>query len=241
MLSLDIWIDKLLSWQAHDCKPEIPLKEQVDPLMWDQVLRSKLLEVIREEEMEMQSKEIMNEESSLIQPSMHSTLKQEGEILRKRTHTNNYSGVEHDNYRQSKMRKIHDGPLNEGMTSYKASEVSITSHSEVPRIRPKVSMKNVFEDLEALKQEVKEGITDDKNKNIIHLKYLRSDQMDIPRCLNIVHEHNSRAPKILYNCLKNVSRRNTEREYTLIRPEMYTSMIPQKMSTDKEESMFHDN
>ena len=49
MLSLDIWIDKLLEWQRNDYKLQVPDKEQVDPLSWNKVLKSKLSQVINEE------------------------------------------------------------------------------------------------------------------------------------------------------------------------------------------------
>lgn len=48
MLSLDIWIDKLLEWQRNDYKLEMPAKEQVDPLSWNKVLKSKLNQVMNE-------------------------------------------------------------------------------------------------------------------------------------------------------------------------------------------------
>jgi len=51
MLSLDIWVDKLLEWQRNDYKLEMPAREQVDPLSWNKVLKSKLNQVILEESM----------------------------------------------------------------------------------------------------------------------------------------------------------------------------------------------
>ena len=42
MLALDIWIDKLIQWQDSGYKLEMPQKEKVDPLKWNNTLRLKL-------------------------------------------------------------------------------------------------------------------------------------------------------------------------------------------------------
>mmetsp|Transcript_6086 Transcript_6086/g.7046 ORF Transcript_6086/g.7046 Transcript_6086/m.7046 type:complete len:107 (-) Transcript_6086:608-928(-) len=39
MLSLDIWIDELLAWQANDYKLQMPNREPVDPLKWNNTLK----------------------------------------------------------------------------------------------------------------------------------------------------------------------------------------------------------
>jgi hypothetical protein len=96
MLSLDIWIDKLLEWQRNDYKLEMPAKEQVDPLSWNKVLKSKLNQVISEENAAMQYQQ------TDVTPS--------GDIQRKRPFPAAYTPVDNikdqDKFRQTKVKKV---------------------------------------------------------------------------------------------------------------------------------------
>jgi hypothetical protein len=49
MLALDIWIDKLLQWQESGYKLEIPQKQKVDPLQWNNTLRLKLSKFMKDD------------------------------------------------------------------------------------------------------------------------------------------------------------------------------------------------
>ena len=119
MLSLDIWIDKLLEWQRNNYRLDMPAKEQVDPLSWNKVLRSKLNQAMNEDNEAMMYQQ--NNPIAVTEPS------------RKRTYQELASNTtmpikDSDKYRQVKMKKIHEfdrDSRNESVISTeKTSEVS---------------------------------------------------------------------------------------------------------------------
>lgn len=210
MLSLDIWIDRLLQWQANDYKLEMPVRESVDPLQWNKVLKNKLLMLSHEEEKEMNipvpKVEILPRGDI---PPIDAY--QETESQRKRMYSSNFSAAadssrETDKYRMTKMQKVQETPSeirNESVISTdKTSEKSHTIVHQGQRVvmRPQVSISNIFKSIAILKNEVKMTIFEEDNKNIIHLKNLNMDRGEsIGKVLGHIEEVNSRAPLIIAN------------------------------------------
>lgn len=237
MLSLDIWIDKLLQWQHNGYKLEMPVKEQVDPLQWNPILKSKLLQIMKEEDREMHipapKMETSHQESSLYQNGDSRGM----DIARKRMYSN-YSSLDttkdSDKYRQLKIKKLHEAygdSKNESVISTdKASEISLAIRQQVqrPLIRPQVSMSNIFKSLTNLKNEVKMSVYDESSKNVVHLDQLDSDKIGVSQCLSFIEEYNTRAPKIILNWMRNVQKQTNTFQYAPIKPEVYNSQIPLK-------------
>lgn len=72
------------------------------------------------------------------------------------------------------------------------------------------------------------NIHDQDNNNIVQLKDLDGAKIGVSQCLSFIDEHNSRAPKIISNCLRNVSKKTCSNEFAPIKPEIYTNKIPLK-------------
>lgn len=184
MLSLDLWIDKLFKWQTGEYKQEMPKKEPVDLLHWNTVLKAKLHKVMNGEELDIQTTAPQKDVNCCYPAPNHTLPSKDTEIMRKRTFNVDYSGMEPDKYRQVKMKKIYekqpDITKDSVISTDKTSEISlVVRHSTLPKVRPTVSMSNIFKQLAQLKKEVKQSVFDDQNKNVIHLSHLESEQMDL--------------------------------------------------------------
>jgi hypothetical protein len=184
MLSLDLWIDKLFKWQIGEYKQEMPKKEPVDLLHWNTVLKAKLHKVMNGEELNIQTTAQIKDPSCCYAAPNQTVPSKETDIVRKRAYNMDYSGIEPDKYRQVKMKKVYekqpDITKDSVISTDKTSEISlVVRHSTLPRVRPAVSMPNIFKHLAQLKKEVKQSVFDEKNKNVVHLSHLESDQMDI--------------------------------------------------------------
>lgn len=186
MLSLDIWIDKLAQWQANDYKLEMPTKEPVDPLRWNNTLKQKLREALSVErvpeprEPTQPPVENRNYESVPEHPYM--------ENPRKRTSTNHYyPGMnepvkETDRYRQLKYKKTHEGLADGHQSAVSTDGTSMISgirHTNQRPQRPQVSMTTLFAKIDALKKEIKSDVLDNSNKNIVHLSLVDAGRIGV--------------------------------------------------------------
>lgn len=194
MLSLDLWIDELRKWQVNEYKLGMPRKEQVDPLQWNKVLKSKLIEVSREHEEEEMGAPAPNPEP--VSKPDHVTYQdynRGSEIPRKRPAISD-SLKEHDQYRQVKAKKLHethlDNHLEDIVSTEKTSEISwaIKHHPHRPEAHPPVSMSALFKKISALKKEVKKCLPDPQDKKVIHLSQLDSSKISVNDCLGAIDQ-----------------------------------------------------
>ncbi|CAI2387382.1 unnamed protein product [Moneuplotes crassus] len=236
MLSLDIWIDKLAQWQVSGYKLEMPKREGVDSLRWNKILSEKLKQTLKAT--------IAARRPTEPQPSRPAMCPQEEMYIKdkeppKRKYCNmpkqtNRTMEDPDACRQLKQKKYSESHLeiqNESLISTeKASDnSSIVRIQKQPIQKPSIDMGELFNSIEALKKKVCDKLEDESNKNVIHLSQLNSNCICVTQCISYIEEINSRAPKIIQNCLNNVQKhgKGTLR-YTPIKPEIYTSKIPLK-------------
>lgn len=186
MLSLDIWIDRLAQWQANHYKLEMPVKEPVDPLRWNNTLKQKLKDALSidrvVEPIQPPKPEV---ESVPYQPAQDHPYM---ENPRKRTSTNHfYPGMsepvkETDQYRQLKYKKTHEG-LADGHQSVistdRTSMISAMKQTPQRPQRPQVSMTNLFAKIDALKKEIKSDVLDINNKNVVHLSLVDAGRIGV--------------------------------------------------------------
>eukprot|EP00345_Euplotes_harpa_P010105 CAMPEP_0168338734 /NCGR_PEP_ID=MMETSP0213-20121227/13029_1 /TAXON_ID=151035 /ORGANISM="Euplotes harpa, Strain FSP1.4" /LENGTH=177 /DNA_ID=CAMNT_0008344605 /DNA_START=425 /DNA_END=954 /DNA_ORIENTATION=- len=142
-----------------------------------------------------------------------------------------YTISDQESHRILKMRRIEEAELESKHESNisldKVSEHSSAMRSQTHRhIKPPVSMNNILKNLSLLKNEVKMNIYDETNKNIVHLNQLDSTKIGITQSLVYIEEYNSRAPKIIENCLFNIYKNRSKRQYTNIDQEIYTFQMP---------------
>ena len=114
MLSLDLWLDKLLEWQINSYKLQMPEKKQVDPLIWNQNLKKKLNEVMKEEKSQEITIPIPKTDHSSIRddPMMPDSAPRHSDYQRKRTYLTAFPGMDpmhsSEQMRLLKMKKFQE-------------------------------------------------------------------------------------------------------------------------------------
>lgn len=172
MLALDIWIDKLLQWQLNGYKLEMPVKEPVDPMNWNKILKAKFLRIMQEDN-PMHTPPPKADASS--RTNMTNTdASRSLENQRKRMHNSAMPGNDgyhdSDKYRTVKAKKLHEGypesKHENALSTDPNSEISlaIRHQAQKPIRRPPVSMTELFKNITKLKNEIKMSIHDEENK-----------------------------------------------------------------------------